>query len=258
MLRSRWPRWRSTLSATALARDLAVVSWGGAYQDAQREVVFQAVHGQDQDQDDRGELGRRRRHAARQDPGRQQQLGRRPGRVRGAAARLRGRPVRKDRLGEARRQGQVPARRGQRLRRRARSSTASSSPTTATRSKGDAPKIVGRLLEREEVAGQARAAQGPEDDARDRADGRRRCAEGRLQDARAPPAGVERAFKKLDQLKAEHGLVGKGLAAAAAARLGRGGDDRRLQRPHRRRQRQGQEELQDRLDTTTSTRSTRG
>jgi putative spermidine/putrescine transport system substrate-binding protein len=26
--------------ATALARDLAVVSWGGAYQDAQREVYF--------------------------------------------------------------------------------------------------------------------------------------------------------------------------------------------------------------------------
>ena len=30
----------SMLSATALARDLAVVSWGGAYQDAQREVYF--------------------------------------------------------------------------------------------------------------------------------------------------------------------------------------------------------------------------
>ena len=28
------------LSATALARDLTVVSWGGAYQDAQREVYF--------------------------------------------------------------------------------------------------------------------------------------------------------------------------------------------------------------------------
>jgi len=28
------------LSATALARDLSVVSWGGAYQDAQREVYF--------------------------------------------------------------------------------------------------------------------------------------------------------------------------------------------------------------------------
>ena len=60
--------------------------------------------------------------------------------------------------------------------------------------------------------------------------------------------GVERAFKKLDQIEAEPGLVGKGLAAAAAARLGRGGDDRRLQRPHRRGERQGQEELQDRLD----------
>src|SRR4249919_3866956 len=30
----------SMLSATALSRDLAVVSWGGAYQDAQREVYF--------------------------------------------------------------------------------------------------------------------------------------------------------------------------------------------------------------------------
>jgi putative spermidine/putrescine transport system substrate-binding protein len=30
----------SMLSVTALGRDLAVVSWGGAYQDAQREVYF--------------------------------------------------------------------------------------------------------------------------------------------------------------------------------------------------------------------------
>ena len=63
------------------ARDLAVVSWGGAYSGRAARGLFQAVHGKDQDQHDRGKLGRRRRHAARQDPGRQQQLGRGPGRV---------------------------------------------------------------------------------------------------------------------------------------------------------------------------------
>ena len=63
------------------------------------------------------------------------------------------------------------------------SSTASCSPTTATRSRRRAEEL-GRLLEPAEVAGQARAAQGAEDDAGDRADGRRRRAEGRLQDAR--------------------------------------------------------------------------
>ncbi len=35
----------------------------------------------------------------------------------------------------------------------------------------------------------------------------------------ATPAGVDRAFKKLDAAEAQPDLVGKGLAAAAAARL---------------------------------------
>ena len=37
--------------------------------------------------------------------------------------------------------------------------------------------------------------------------------------------GVDRAFKKLDTIKNEHRLVGGGRAAAAAARVGRSGDD---------------------------------
>ncbi len=49
--------------------------------------------------------------------------------------------------------------------------------------------------------------------------------QGRLQDARTTDAGVERAFAKLDKLKPQHDLVGEGLAAAAAPRLGRSGDD---------------------------------
>ena len=102
-------------------------------------------------------------------------------------------------LGEARRQGQVHAGRST-IAASARSSTASCSRYDGDKIKGDAPKSLGRFLERAEVAGQARAAQGAEDDARDRADGRRRRAEGRLQDA-ATDAGVERAFRKLDQLK---------------------------------------------------------
>ena len=114
--------------------------------------------------------------------------------------------------------------------------------------KSDTPKNWADFWNAAEVAGQARAAQGPEDDARDRADGRRRRACRTSTRRSRTDAGVERAFKKLDQMKGEHRLVGKGLAAAATARFRRSRDDRRLQRPHRRRQRQGQEELQDRVD----------
>ena len=37
----------SMLSITAFGRDLAVVSWGGTYQDAQREVYFKPFIGRD-------------------------------------------------------------------------------------------------------------------------------------------------------------------------------------------------------------------
>ncbi len=70
---------------------------------------------------------------------------------------------------------------------------------------------------------------------------------GCLQDARNAcrrRPGVQEARPAQDQPR----LVGKGRAAAAASRLRRGRDDRRLQRPHRSRQRQGQEELQDSVD----------
>ena len=113
--------------------------------------------------------------------------------------------------------------------------------------KGDAPKNWADFWNTAEVAGQARAAQGPEDDAGDRADGRRRRAAGRLQDARHRRRRRARV-QEARPAQGQHGLVGKGRAAAAAPRFGRSGDDRRLQRPHRRRERQGQEELQDRLD----------
>ena len=84
--RGQWPPRRSSLSAAALARDLYRRILGRRVPGRAARSLFQAVHGQVQDQDDRGKLGRRRRHAAREDPGRQQQLGRRPGRVRRAAA----------------------------------------------------------------------------------------------------------------------------------------------------------------------------
>ena len=60
--------------------------------------------------------------------------------------------------------------------------------------------------------------------------------------------GVDRAFKKLDQLQAERqGLVERRRAAAAAPGRRRGGDDDRLERPHRRRGQEQRQELQDRL-----------
>ena len=37
----------SAMAGSAVARDLTVVSWGGDYQDAQREVLLQAVHAED-------------------------------------------------------------------------------------------------------------------------------------------------------------------------------------------------------------------
>ena len=144
--------------------------------------VFQAVHGHGH-QDGRGKLGRRRGDAPREDPGRQQQLGRRAGRVGGTAARLRGRALRKARLGQARRQGQVPARCRQRLR-RGRHRLQLRPGLRRRQDQGRHAEELGRFLEHPEVAGQARAAQGPEDHARDRADGRRRGAAGRVQDAR--------------------------------------------------------------------------
>ncbi len=98
---------RAGLAGPAPARDLTVVSWGGAYQDAQREIYFEPFTAADGHQAGRGQLERRRRRAARQGRGRQCRLGRRPGRGRGAGARLRGGPVRAARLGGARRQGAV-------------------------------------------------------------------------------------------------------------------------------------------------------
>ena len=49
----------------AQQRDLTVVSWGGAYQDAQREVYFRPWMAVGEPADAGGNLGRRRRRAAR-------------------------------------------------------------------------------------------------------------------------------------------------------------------------------------------------
>ena len=135
--------------------------------------LLQAVHGEVRHQDGRRELGRRHRRAARQDAERRQQLGCGAGRKRGTGARLRGRPVRQDRLGEARRARQVPEGRGERLRRRL-DRLQLRARLRRRQDQGDAEEL-GRLLGRQEVPGQARAAQGPEDQPRDRADRRRRA-----------------------------------------------------------------------------------
>ena len=161
--------------------------------------LFQAVHG-DRRQDGRGELGRRRGHAAHEDQGRQQQLGRRAGGVRRAAHRLRGRPLREARLGEARRQGQVPAGCGATTAASAPSSTASCSPTTATRSRATRRRTGRTSSTCRSGRASARCARAR------RRRWRSRCwptASPRRTSTRRSrtDAGVERAFKKLDQIK---------------------------------------------------------
>jgi len=89
------------LATTAQARDLAVVSWGGAYQDAQKEGLFRAVQEGDRRSDERRVVGRRHRCAARQGwQGGAATWDVRPGRERGTGGWLRGRPVREDRVHE--------------------------------------------------------------------------------------------------------------------------------------------------------------
>ena len=146
----------------------------------------------------RRKLGRRRRRSAREDPGRQNNWDVVQVESRNCCSAARKACTRRSTgRSSAARTSTCPT--PSTTAASARSSTASSSPTTATRSRRTG-RSLGRFLEHAEVAGQARAAQGTERHARDRADGRRRRAEGRLQDAR-DAAGVERAFKKLDQLK---------------------------------------------------------
>ena len=64
-----------------------------------------------------------------------------------------------------------------------------------------APKGWADFFDTKKYPGQARAAPGAEDHAGNRPDRRRRGAAGRLQGARSTEAGVDRAFKKLDTIK---------------------------------------------------------
>ena len=66
-------------SVAANARDLTVVSWGGAYQAAQKKVYFDTFRQTTKNSADRRVVGRRHRCVARQGPGRQCDLGRSPG-----------------------------------------------------------------------------------------------------------------------------------------------------------------------------------
>ena len=70
------------LATVAQARDLTVVSWGGAYQDAQKKVYFEPFKKAAGSPMNDESLGRRRRRAARQGAGWCRHLGRRPGRER--------------------------------------------------------------------------------------------------------------------------------------------------------------------------------
>ena len=218
--------------ALAQAQPLSVVSWGGAYQDAQKEVYFKPFRTQtgtklvDESWD--GGIGVLRT------------------KIKGGAnnwdvvqveadelrARLRRRPVREARLGQDRRRATLPARTPCTTAASARSSTTWCSPTTATRSR-TAPKSWADFFDTQEVPRQARAAQGRQDEPRDRADRRRRAAAGRLQDA-APrrPASTARS-RSSTQLKPTWCWWKKRRAAAADARRRRRGDGHRLQRPHR-------------------------
>ena len=70
------------LATTAQARDLAVVSWGGAYQDAQKKVYFEPFKKASGVAMNEEFLGRRHRRAASQGAGWCRHLGCRPGRER--------------------------------------------------------------------------------------------------------------------------------------------------------------------------------
>jgi ABC-type sulfate/molybdate transport systems ATPase subunit len=189
----------TAVMAGAAARDLTVVSWGGAYQDAQREAYFKpfmATGTKMAEESWDGGVGTLRAKIQGgnnnwdvvQVESEELLLGCEEG------------PVREARLVEARRQGQVPAGRGQRLRRRRH--RLQLHPRLRRRQDQRATR-----RNRGRTSGTCRSGRASarcaraEDDARDRADGRRRRARGRLQDARHA-AGVDRAFKKLDQLKA--------------------------------------------------------
>ena len=69
--------------------------------------------------------------------------------------------------------------------------------------------------------------------------------------------GVDRAFKKLDQLKPNLVWWEKGSQPPQLLAAGEVGDDRRLQRPHRRRERRRTRRTSRSSGPTTSTRSTR-
>ena len=243
-------------AAGASARDLTVVSWGGAYQDAQREVYFKpfmaktGIKMAEESWD--GGVGTLRAKVQGgnnnwdvvQVESEELLLGCEEGLY--------------EKLDWAKLGGKdkYHARRGQRLRRR-RDRLQLRPRLRRRQDQGDAPKIWADFWNVQKYPGKRALRKGPKTtlEIALMADG---VAPKDVYKTLGTDAGVERAFKKLDQLKPQHGLVGEGLAAAAAARVGRSGDDRRLQRPHRRRERRRTRRTSRSSGRTTSTRSTRG
>ena len=219
-------------SGAALGADLTVTSWGGAYQDAQREVYFEPFKQATGTRPGRGRLERRRRRDPRQGRGRRPGMGRGPGRGGGAGARLRGGPVRADRLGcasAARTSSSTPR---SMIAASAPSSGRPRSPTTPTRSPTARRSQLGRLLGYREVPRQARPAPRAQIHARVRAHGRRRRAcrglrraahRGRASTAPSPSSTRSRTTSSGGR---------RAPSRIAAAGLGRGDHDQRLQRPH--------------------------
>ena len=228
-----------------MARDLTVVSWGGTYQDAQRKVYFEPFKAETgiplvEDSWDGG-------------------VGALRAKVEGGAVPWDVVQVEAEelsigcdeglfephRLGEARRPRRLPARRGQRLRRRRDHLVDRRSPTTPTSSANGGPKTWADFWNVEKFPGKRAMRKGPKYTLEFAlmADG---VAPKDVYSVLATREGVERAFNKLDEIKPHIDLVGGRRPAAAAAGLGRGGDDLGLQRPARRAA-QGGQGLPDRL-----------
>ena len=228
------------LATTAQARDLTVVSWGGAYQDAQKKVYFEpfkkatSVPMNDESWD--GGIGVLR------------------AKVQGGAATWDVVQVESDELAVGCEEGLFEKIEYSKI----GGEAAYLPPTVNPCGVGaivydfvlgydkdklkDAPKGWADFFDTKKYPGKRAPASGSEDHAGDCPHRRRRRAEGRLQGAghrRGHRARVQEARHHQER----HRLVEGRRPAAAAARVRRSGDDLGLQRPHRHRQQEREEEL---------------
>ena len=213
------------MAGGAVARDLTVVSWGGAYQDAQRRSISSRSRRRPASAGERRVLGRRRRRAARQ--------GRRAAPPPGTSSRSRARNWRSaarkacSRRSTSRRSAarplhppppSMPAA-------SAPSSTTSCSATTSDKLK-DAPKGWADFFDTKKYPGKRALRQGPKTtlEIALMADG---VAPKDVYKVLAHRRGRRARVQEARHHQGRPRLVEGRRAAAATARLGRSGDDRR-------------------------------